>query len=281
MSIADVVGLLLRASALATVFALGLRASAGEVAFLLRRPRLLARSLLAMYVVTPLVAVALVLVFEAPLAVEVAVLLMTIAAGAPALPKKLLKLGASEAYVYSLAVITALLAIATVPLSLAVLSAFFDRDVSVPASRVASVIVMGFLAPLGVGMVVGRVSPRLAARIGEPLVTTAGIILTTLLLLNVVSHFGEIAGVGPTAFLLIVTMTLTALAIGHLLGGPDPNDRTCLALASATRFPAIGVLVASLNFPNVRPLPLVSAYALASTLAVIPYVRWRRARQGR
>jgi bile acid:Na+ symporter, BASS family len=50
------------------------------------------RSLLAMYVFTPLLAVLLVLAFDAPLPVETAVILMAISAGAPVLPKKLLKI---------------------------------------------------------------------------------------------------------------------------------------------------------------------------------------------
>ena len=83
MSISDIIGLLLRASARSTVLALGLRPTADEVAYLLHKPRLVARSLLAMCLITPLVAVVLVIVFKAPLSVEVAVLLMTIAAGAP------------------------------------------------------------------------------------------------------------------------------------------------------------------------------------------------------
>ncbi len=276
MALAEVIGLLLQVSALATVFALGLRATADEVAHLAHRPRLLARSLLAMYVLTPLIAVGLVIVFKAPSSVEIAVLLMTIAAGAPALPKKLLKVGANEPYVYSLAVITALLAIITVPASLAVLSALFDRDASVPSGQVASVIIMGFLAPLAAGMVVRYLWPALAARVGEPLIRTAGMILLALLVLYVAGNLSAIVGIGPTAFMLILVMTWAALAVGHALGGPDPNDRTSLALACATRFPAIGVLVASLNFPNVKPLPLVAAYAVASTLAVIPYMRWRK-----
>lgn len=275
MSITQVIGLLLSASALSTVFALGLRATADEVAYLLHKPRLLVRSLLAMYVFTPLVAVLLVVVFQAPMAVEVAVLLMTIAAGAPALPKKLFKAGANEPYVYSLAVITAVMAIVTVPLSLAVLGAFFHREVSVPAGQVASVITMGFLAPLLAGMVVRYLWPALAARIGDPVIKTAGIILIALLVLTLASNASAILGIGLTAFALIVVTTWAGLGVGHALGGPDPNDRTSLALACATRFPAIAVLVASLNFPNVKPLPLVAAYAVASTLAVIPYMRWR------
>ena len=280
MSLAQIIGLLVRVCILSTVFAIGLNATREDVAYLLHKPQLLVRSLLAMYVLTPLIAVLLVLAFNAPLPVEIAVLLMAISAGAPALPKKLFKLGANPPYVYSLAVIMALLAIVTVPLSLAVLSAFFHRDASVPLGQVASVITTGFLAPLLAGMVVRYFWPTLAERIGEPLITAAGIILLVLILLIVATNFSVIVGIGLPAFLLIVVMTFAALAVGHVLGGPDPNDRTTLALACATRFPALGLLIASLNFPNAKPLPIVVAYLLAANLAVIPYMRWRKTQRG-
>ena len=85
---------------------------------------------------------------------------------------------------------------------------------------------------------------------------------------------------GLPAFVLIMVMTLAALAVGHVLGGPDPSDRTTLALACATRFPALGLLIASLNFPNAKPLPIVVTYLLACNLAVIPYMRWRKTQRG-
>jgi bile acid:Na+ symporter, BASS family len=279
MSLAQIIGLLLKVSIFSTVFALGLNATREDVLYLAHRPQLLLRSFLAMYVLTPLIAVVLVLAFDAPVPVDIAVLLMAISAGAPDLPKKLLKLGANPPYVYSLAVLMALFAIVTVPVSLALLSAFFHKDASVPPGQVASVLVMAFLAPLLAGMVVRYFLPTLAERIGEPLITAAGIVLLGLILLIVATNISAIAGIGVPSFVLIVVMTWAALAVGHLSGGPDPADRTTLAVACATRFPALGLLVASLNFPNAKPQPLVAAYLLASTVAVIPYLRWRKSQR--
>jgi BASS family bile acid:Na+ symporter len=37
------------------------------------------------------------------------------------------------------------------------------------------------------------------------------------------------------------------------------------------------MLIASLNFPNAKPLPVVAAYLVFSNLAAIPYMRWRAA----
>lgn len=280
MSPAHIIGLLLRVCVLSTVFALGLNATREDVAYLVHKPQLLVRSLLAVYVLTPLIAVLLVLAFTAPLAVEIAVLLMAISAGAPVLPKKVLKLGADPHYIYSLAVIVALLAIVTVPVSLALLSAFFHRGISVPPGQVASVITMGFLAPLLAGMVVHYFWPTLAERIGPSLSTIAGILLLVLVLLILATSFSAIVEVGLPGFMIIAVMTFAALAVGHALGGPDPNNRTTLALVCATRSPALGLLIASLNFPNAKPLPIVAAYLLVSNLVAIPYTRWRKNQRG-
>jgi bile acid:Na+ symporter, BASS family len=275
-----IVGLLVQLCIVSTVFAIGLNATREDVAYLLHKPRLLARSLLAMYVLTPAIAVILVRVFDAPLPVEIAVLLMAISAGAPALPKKLLKLGAHPPYVYSLSVIMSLLAIVTVPVSLAVLGAFFGRDVSVRMGQVALKIGTMFLAPLVAGMVVREAWPALANRIGKPIMSTAGIVLLGLILLIVATNIPAIVGIGLEAAVLIAVMSLAALTVGHVLGGPDPHDRTTLALACTTRFPALGLLIASLNFPNAKPLPIVVSYLLIAAVTVMPYMRWRKGQRG-
>ncbi|PTR17357.1 BASS family bile acid:Na+ symporter [Nitrosospira sp. Nsp2] len=253
----------------------GLKAAWADVAYLLRRPGLLSRSLLAMYVLTPLAAMLLVLVFPAPRVVGSAVLLMAISAGAPLLPKTLFKLGANPSYVYSLSVIAALLAIVTVPVSLTILSAIFHRSASIAASEVAYTISTAFLVPLLAGMVARHLSPTLAERISDPIINTGNIILLGLVVLIVATNLSAILAVGPSAFAIIVMMTFAALGIGHALGGPDPNDRTALAIACASRFPALVLLIASLNSPGIKPLPVVAAYLLFSNLAAIPYMRWR------
>jgi BASS family bile acid:Na+ symporter len=247
---------------------------------LLRQPGLLVRSLLAMYVLTPLAAVLLVRAFSAPLAVDIAVLLMAISAGAPALPKKLLKLGANPPYVYSLSVIAALLAIVTVPVSLAILGAFYGRAGGVPMEEVAYTIAAAFLAPLLAGMVARRFWPALAERISEPMIGAANIVLLGVVLLMAATNLSAILGVGASGIAIIVAMTCAALAIGHVLGGPDANDRSALAVACASRFPALVLLIASLNFPHARPLPVVAAYLLFSNLAMIHYILWRKSRSG-
>src|SRR5690606_41821850 len=53
----------------------------------------------------------------------------------------------------------------------------------------------------------------------------------------------EMIGNGTLAVLAL--FTLVGVAVGHLLGGPDPNNRTVLALASGTRHPGVALAVRS------------------------------------
>jgi hypothetical protein len=66
-----------------------------------------------------------------------------------------------------------------------------------------------------------------------------------------------------------------ALAIGHALGGPAPDDRTALAVACASRHIGIAVLVAA-SLPGPRTAVIIAVYIVASAVVCIPYLRWRR-----
>ena len=275
-SVIHMVQLLVKLSVLATVFCLGLNARLTDIGFLLRQPGKLLRALLAMYVLTPLLAVLLVLFVPAPLEVKIAVLLMAISAGAPLLPRKLLKFGGNPHYIYSLSFLTALFAMIAVPVSLHLLGIFFGRDVSVAPVQVATTLIMVLLAPLLAGMLVRQLAPALADRIAEPLMTLAGIVLLGLVLLIVFADRHAIVTIGLSGMLLIVLTTAASLAVGHGLGGSDDRDRGTLAIACATRFPGLVILIASLNFPKAKPLPIVVAYLLVSGVVVLLYIRWRR-----
>jgi len=48
----------------------------------------------------------------------------------------------------------------------------------------------------------------------------------------------------------MIAFVAAGLAIGHWLGGPDANDRTVLALSTASRHPAIALSIAKANFPD-------------------------------
>lgn len=122
--------LALQFSILATVFGFGLRAATGDALYLVERPGLLGRTLLAMFVVMPLIALLLSRAFDFSPTTRVALVALSIAPIPPLLPKKLNKAGSESSYAIALMATVALLSIVIVPLSVHLLGRYFGFDLS-------------------------------------------------------------------------------------------------------------------------------------------------------
>lgn len=278
MTAATFFDLLLQGGLFMTVLALGSNATGEDVAYLWRRPALLARAFVAMYVVTPLVTLALLAVMPLPRPTQVALVLLAIAPSLPASPKNMLKLGANPAYVHSLLVSTSLLATFTVPASLAVLSAVFPEEASLPPLQVLRVLAPSFLVPLAVGVALRRFAPTVADRIGAVSGKVGGVALTIWWVALLFLNGGAVLGLGLIPLAALALWVLVGLAVGHLLGGPDPIDRPSLAIATALRHIGVAALIATTSFAGAKPLPMILAYVTAYIVVPIPYSIWWKTR---
>jgi BASS family bile acid:Na+ symporter len=265
--------LALKVSVALLIFAVGLGSRLKDFSYLTQRPGVMLRSLLAMYVVVPLLALAAVKLLQLPAGVELALLVLAISAGAPLLPRKLMRLG-NEEYVFSLVVISSLLAIVTVPAWLAVLEPQFPRLDTVEPAKVAVVLGKSFLLPLLLGMAARWLLRDASDRVSDALLKAVGIVFSACALTLLATHWQLIAAIFGLPLLALGGFTLAALGVGHLMGGPDPNDRTALAVTCATRHVGVAMVIAAAT-PGPRTVVLIVAYMLASALVIIPYMKWR------
>ena len=265
--------LALKASVALLIFAVGLGSRLKDFSYLTQRPGVMLRSLLAMYVVVPLLALAAVKLLQLPPGVELALLVLAISAGAPLLPRKLMRLG-NEEYVFSLVVISSLLAIVTVPAWLAVLEPQFPRLDTVEPAKVAVVLGKSFLLPLLLGMAARWLLRDASDRVSDALLKAVGIVFCACALTLLATHWQLIAAIVGLPLLALGGFTLAALCVGHLMGGPDPNDRTALAVTCATRHVGVAMVIAAAT-PGPRTVVLIVAYMLASAFVIIPYMKWR------
>jgi hypothetical protein len=58
------------------------------------------------------------------------------------------------------------------------------------------------------------------------------------------------------------------------MGGPDPGERSCLAVACASRHIGIAIIAASAS-PGKTTLALVIAYLVGAMIVTMPYIKWR------
>lgn len=276
MTLAQLLPIAIGASLAAVVFAIGLEAAPGAVAALLRRPGLLARSLVAMFVVAPVVAVTMVVLFDLRPPVEAALVMLALSPVPPVLPRKEAKAGGSADFAVALLAIAALVAIVFIPAALLILARVFDRPLGIPAAVVARVVATSVLVPLVAGMVVRRLAPAAAARLAGPVGKVGGIVLLLAVLPLVVKAWPAMwALVGDFTIVAILVAALLGLAAGHLLGGPAPGDRAVLALSTASRHPGVAIAIAHATFPG-QPVIVAAIllYFIVAALVSGPYVKW-------
>jgi BASS family bile acid:Na+ symporter len=277
MDLEHMVMLALQASILGTVFGFGLKTSVSDLLYVLRRPGLLARSLLAVFVIMPVVAVLLVRIFNFLPAVEVVLIALAISPVPPLLPKRESQYGGLASYGLGLMAVLALVAIVAIPAALDLLGLLFGRSLAVAPGAVAGLVLKTTLAPMAAGLAVRAMAPQNAERIEKvvtPLAAALMAIGVVALVIGTASAMWALVGGGT--LVAFVLYTLLGLFVGHLLGGPNPDESAVLALSTAYRHPVIALTLATTNFPDQEFGALVLLYLIVGAVAGIPYLMWLR-----
>ncbi|HEY6340830.1 MAG TPA: hypothetical protein VIY49_05000 [Bryobacteraceae bacterium] len=270
--------LVLQISVILIVTSIGISATWQDAMFLFRNPSLLFRSVLARNVIVPCVAVAMIKAFTFHPAVEITIAVLAATPVPPILPSSLLRSGGRHCYVLGLLASQAVLAIIIVPLIVRVMDSAFPGDLNFSVRETAAIVLRSILVPLAAGLVAGRLLPDNARQFGRLIARLGNVLLVCAVLpLFVFAWTAFQTLVGEGLLLGLALMIFAGLAAGHLLGGPDENDRTVLALATSAAHPGVAIAIAK-NFPDQTKLVAgaVVIYLVLRAILVIPYVRMRR-----
>jgi len=266
-------------SVFATVLGYGMHADRGDVQYVFRRPRLLVLSLLAMFVVMPVIALAMEVYLDFPHAARVGLVVIALSPVPQLLPKNLIAAGGRSAYAFGLAFAVSVLAIVITPFMVHFIGRLMNRPFEVEVGAVAATLVPSVLVPIVIGLGVQRVAPRFAARAAGPTVALANAILLLALVALLVLVAGSLFEVFTLrALLAMVVFVGAGLGVGHVMAGPEPDRSIVLAIACANRNPGIAIAIASANFPEESFAPTVIMYAIVVGVVTTPYVRWMKRR---
>lgn len=277
MNAAKFLGLCITISVALMVVSVAMSADREALRDAFRNKGLLARALLSMFVVMPVVAMLIAMNLDLNRALLVALLLLALSPVPPVLPMKQIKAGGSASFVLGLLVVAALAAFIVVPAGVHLIGGLFGRDLDVPMAAFARPVLMSVLLPVVVGLVVAHAAPAFAAKAAGPASKIAFLLLVlSFLPVLWVARGGIAAQMNNYTIVAIVAFVAIGLLAGHLLGGPKPDDRTALALATATRHPGVAIGVLHAIEPASKDVVLVIVlYLLVSAVASLPYVKWR------
>ena len=258
----------------------GVVVSRADVGYVFSKPRRLVRTILAMNVLGPIVAIIVCRLFALHPAVIVALVTLSMTPVGALFPQGMLGLVRPErgAHAHGLFVATTLLSVVLTPLAIEAINVLYGEDLHLSPVTVASVAVGALLLPLCIGVVIGRFfSSRPAAKRWVPAIQQASGRLFLLCLVGFAilgwSRMALIIRDGTLPAIAIISMC--GLAVGHLLGGPDEDDRTVLAFATVSRHPGVAVAIAALTGEPLAPIGVLLA-VVVNEVAVVPYRWWRQ-----
>lgn len=283
MTLQMLIGLGFSISIFLSVLTEGMMVTRDDIGCVLSRPARLARTLLAMNILGPIVAVIVCKTFSLHPAVIVALVTLAIAPVGALFPQNMLPLVAPGrgAYAHGLFFASTLLSVILTPLAVEVIQMLFGEGEAVHINplTVAKVAIGAVLLPLGIGLALGRWRPS-AKRWIPAMQKVSGLLLlvcAVIVIAAVWTRMGSLIREGTLTAIVIIT--LIGLAAGHLLGGPDENDRTVLAFATVSRHPGVAVAVAGLTDQPLAPVGVLLA-VLVGELAAVPYKLWRKRLRG-
>ncbi|WP_328353025.1 bile acid:sodium symporter [Mycobacterium sp. NBC_00419] len=259
------------------VFGSGLGARFTDITALLRRPGLLVRSLIAVLVVAPVLAVVLVRVFDLNQEVAIALVALSVSPLPPLLPSRGEKAGGRTEYGLGLVLLLAVCGVPFIMVSTEALQAVFGRDYISAPWTIAKLLILTMVVPLVAGMVLARFSPLTARRLEGPIERVQRWLLPIAMVVLLISAAPDMWSLlGNHTLLALGIFVLGSFAAGHLLGGPDRRDAAVLAFATSCRHPATALALASANFPDTEEHAAVALYGLMTAAVGAVYTLWLR-----
>lgn len=255
--------LLAQLSVLAFVIAgmltMGLSLTVKEIVQPLRKASLVIKALLVNFVVTPVLALLLVRLFNLEEPLAIGMILIATAAGAPFLPKLIQVAKGNIAFGVGLMTMLMIVTIVYMPLVLP----FFLPDVEVDSLKIATSLVVTMLLPLGIGLFIKARYERLTKWLRPIMNQTSNIALILLMILMLVLNFESFTGAfGSGAILTAALFIAVTFFLGYLLGGPKKSHRSAMALGAGQRNLAAATVVAVGNFtdPDVLTMILIVGF---------------------
>src|SRR4029079_2806563 len=180
------IGLFATATVFAVMFSIGLMLGREQIAAAMQRRIVLLAVIFAVVVPVPALAVLALKLFGLTGPIAVGIVLMSISPGAPIALRRALDAGSSREFAPALHVAIVVLAVVTVPASVAILDWIFARGFTVTPFDIGRQVFVAQLLPLMLGTALRAARPVLAGKLQQPIGRIGNILLLILTVLVLV-----------------------------------------------------------------------------------------------
>jgi BASS family bile acid:Na+ symporter len=251
---------------LGTMISMGLSLTVAQVTGPLRNMRFMIMALVINFLIVPAAAYILTLIIPMNETLVTGLILVALAAGAPALPKLAEIAGVDTASATGLMVLLIVATIIIMPIVLPLLLS----GVEVGFWDIASGLIVMLLIPLGLSLFV-RARWQPIAETAQPYFAQASTFsLILLIVLMIVLNFSSIISLfGSGGLLASIVLVIVALVAGYLLGGSGASNKWVQSLGAGQRNIAAAMVVATMNFGD-EELVMIIVFSVITMIIMTP-----------
>jgi bile acid:Na+ symporter, BASS family len=230
-------------------------------------------ALFANYVLVPAATLGLLYLFQADPMVSVGFFILAVCPGAPIGPPVTGIAKGDVPWAIGMMVILAGLSVFLSPALLSLLLAWTApaSNVRIDYLAILRTLLVAQMFPLAVRLGIHHWAPKLTRWIDRPLSVLANVLLLVLVGLIVTTQYETLAAIRLRGWTGMSLLLLASLAIGWLCGGPDVAIRRALAVTTAARNAAVGLVIVTSNFAGTPAVTAVVSYALVSILGTLGF----------
>jgi BASS family bile acid:Na+ symporter len=250
-----------------SMLAMGLSLTVGQIIEPLKNRSLVGMSLLANFVVLPLLTLLMIRLLPLSEGVSIGLILLSLAAGAPFLPKLACIANSDKAFSIALMLLLMVVTVFYMPLLLPL----FLSGVSVSPLEIAKSLIVLMLIPLVLALYFRARLPVMAQKILSPLTRLSNIALLLLIISVIMLNFKSLLQMHWSAWLGIFLFLVIGIVTGWFLGGKEREKCVVLSLGTAQRNIAAALIVGKQSFHDPQILLTLVAVAILGLLIMIPY----------
>ncbi len=242
-----------------SMLSMGTSLTMKQIAAPLKNTKLVILALVANFVVAPLLGIALAKVFQLETGLATGLILVSVVAGAPFLPKLAETAKGDVAFSVGLMVLLMVVSIIFAPIVLP----FILPGVAVSAWAIAKPLIFLMLIPLAIGLFLKARYPETADHLQPIFAQIANLSLMFMFILVLVVNWSTLMGAfGTMAFIAAAILVVVLFLAGYLMGGSDSGNRSVMGLGTGQRNLGAAMAIAGANFasqPNVIVMIIVVA----------------------
>jgi len=252
-----------------SMIGMGLGLTIKQIVDPLKDLKLVIMSLIANFILVPIFVYGMTILLPLSEGYKIGLILLSIAAGAPFLPKLADIAKSNVPFSIGLMLLLMVVTIFYLPLVLPLLL----KGAEVSSWEIAKSLITMMLAPLIIALLIRAYAENIAKvlkNIFEKLTNIALLLLTISLVILNAKHLIGMIGLPLVAILLLL---IGSMVIGYFLSGKDKPTKIVSALGTGQRNISAAILVATQNFKDPEVTIMLVAVAIFGLFIMMPYAK--------